>query len=90
MLAGERTREAALAAYGAFSRRHAPAFAWALTLQRLIPALPPRLLARLLALAGRRRVADRAYGWYLRQADPAFAQRRTRNDAARRPAIERV
>jgi menaquinone-9 beta-reductase len=75
VLAGERTREAALAAYGAFSRRHAPAFAWALTLQRLIPALPPRLLARVLALVGRRRVADRAYGWYLRQADPAFATR---------------
>ena len=50
--AGSRTREQALAAYGAFSRRHARAFAWALALQRLIPALPPRLLARLLALVG--------------------------------------
>jgi flavin-dependent dehydrogenase len=72
-LAGEQTREQALAAYGAFSRRHARAFAWALLLQRVIPALPPRLLARLLALVGRRRVSDRAYGWYLRQAAPAFA-----------------
>jgi flavin-dependent dehydrogenase/RimJ/RimL family protein N-acetyltransferase len=73
VLAGERTREAALAAYGAFSRRHARAFTWALALQRAIPALPPRLLARLLALVGRRRLSERAYGWYLRQADPAFA-----------------
>ena len=73
MLAGEQTREQALAAYGAFSRRHARAFAWALTLQRLIPALPPRLLARLLALVGRRRICHRAFSWYLRQADPAFA-----------------
>ena len=75
VLAGERTHEAALAAYGAFSRRHARAFAWALALQRAIPALPPRLLARLLALVGRRRLSARAYGWYLRQADPAFATR---------------
>ena len=75
VLAGEQTREEALAAYGAFSRRHAPAFAWALALQRLVPALPPRVLARLLALVGRRRVSARAYGWYLRQADPAFAAR---------------
>ena len=57
VLAGERTRDAALAAYGAFSRRHARAFAWALALQRAIPALPPRLLARLLRLVGRRRLS---------------------------------
>jgi hypothetical protein len=44
-------------------------------LQRAIPALPPRLLARLLALVGRRRVCDRAFSWYLRQADPSFARR---------------
>jgi flavin-dependent dehydrogenase len=71
--AGEQTRDEALRAYGAFSRRHARAFAWALLLQRVIPALPPRLLARLLALVGRRRICDRAFSWYLRQADPAFA-----------------
>jgi menaquinone-9 beta-reductase len=73
VLAGEHGREQALRAYGAFSRRHAPAFAWALALQRAIPAMPPRLLTALLALAGRRRVCDRAFSWYLRQADPAFA-----------------
>ena len=57
VLAGEQTREQALAAYGAFSRRHARAFAWALTLQRAIPALPPRLLARAAGARGRRRVS---------------------------------
>jgi flavin-dependent dehydrogenase len=72
VLDGTRTRDQALAAYGAFSRRHAPAFAWALALQRVIPALPPRLLARLLALVGRRRICRRAFTWYLRQADPAL------------------
>jgi flavin-dependent dehydrogenase len=73
VIAGEQTRERALEAYGAFSRRHAPAFAWALVLQRAIPALPPRLLTGLLALVGRRRVCHRAFSWYLRQADPSFA-----------------
>jgi phosphoribosyl-AMP cyclohydrolase/2-polyprenyl-6-methoxyphenol hydroxylase-like FAD-dependent oxidoreductase len=62
VLAGERTRDAASRPTAAFSRRHARAFAWALALQRAIPALPPRLLARLLALVGRRRVSERAYG----------------------------
>jgi flavin-dependent dehydrogenase len=73
-LAGGQSREDALRRYGAFSRRHARAFAWALLLQRLVPALPPRLLARLLALVGRRRICRRAFAWYLRQADPAFAR----------------
>jgi menaquinone-9 beta-reductase len=72
-LAGEQSREDALRNYGTFSSGHARAYGWALLLQRLIPALPPRLLARLLALVGRRRVCDRAFTWYLRQADPAFA-----------------
>ncbi len=70
VLAGERTRAAALAGYDAFSRSHRPAFAWALALQRVVPALPPRALTALLALMGRRRLSDRAYGWYLRQAAP--------------------
>ena len=48
----------------------------------LIPALPPRLLARLLALVGRRRVCHRAFSWYLRQADPAFARRGRTSTAA--------
>ena len=73
VLAGEQTREAALSAYAAFSEAHRPAFERAYRLQRLIPALPPRLLTRLLALTGRRRVCDRAFGWYLDQAHPRFA-----------------
>jgi len=76
VLAGERTREQALAAYGDFSAAHARAFTLALRLQRLVPALPPRLLTRLLRVLGRRRLCDRAFSWYLRQADPAFAQAR--------------
>ena len=78
VLAAEQTRAQALAAYGRFSARHRPAFEWALALQRVLPALPPRLLTALLAVMGRRRLCDRAFGWYLRQADPAFARGGTR------------
>jgi flavin-dependent dehydrogenase len=73
VLAGEQTRERALAAYGAFSAGHAPAFRLALRLQRVIPALPPRLLTAVLAVAGRERVCRRAFGWYLEQAHPRIA-----------------
>jgi flavin-dependent dehydrogenase len=74
-LEGEITREQALAAYGAFSAAHAPAFRAALRLQRLIPALPPRALTALLALVGRERPCRRAFDWYLEQAHPRFAER---------------
>ena len=72
-LAGEATPTEALERYGAFSARHAPAFGRALRLQRLIPALPPRVLAALLALVGRQWLVDRSFGWYLDQAHPSFA-----------------
>jgi flavin-dependent dehydrogenase len=70
---GRATREEALDAYGAFSARHRSAFELAYGLQRLVPALPPRLLTRVLRLVGRRRICDRAFGWYLEQAHPRFA-----------------
>jgi flavin-dependent dehydrogenase len=73
VLAGEATREQALASYGGFSDAHAPAFATALRLQRLIPALPPRALTALLSVMGRERVCRRAFSWYLDQAHPSFA-----------------
>ena len=76
VLAGAATREQALAAYGAFSAAHAPAFRRALQLQRLIPALPPRALTALLAVMGRERPCRRAFTWYLEQAHPRFAGRR--------------
>jgi flavin-dependent dehydrogenase len=78
VLSGEATREEALAAYGAFSASHRPAFALALRLQRLIPALPPRVLTALLAVAGRERPCRRAFTWYLEQAHPRFAAARPR------------
>jgi flavin-dependent dehydrogenase len=70
VLAGERTRQEALDRYAAFSRRHAPAFAYALALQRVIPRLPPRALHALLRVMGRQRPCRRAFTWYLDVARP--------------------
>jgi menaquinone-9 beta-reductase len=70
---GRSTHDEALARYGAFSQGHARPYRVALALQRLVPALPPRVLTAVLRLVGRRRVGDRAFGWYLEQAHPRFA-----------------
>jgi flavin-dependent dehydrogenase len=86
VLAGEASRAEALAAYGAFSGSHAPAFRTALRLQRLVPALPPRALSALLALLGRERPCRRAFDWYLEQAHPRFATSRPERLSARRAA----
>ena len=69
---GRQDGDKALAAYAAFSAAHRPAFELAYGIQRLIPVLPPRLLTGILALMGRRKVTDRAFGWYLDQAHPRF------------------
>jgi menaquinone-9 beta-reductase len=76
VLDGERPRDAALARYHAFSAAHARPFAVAGGLQRLVPALPPRLLTALLRLLARGPLVDRAFGWYLDQAHPRFATSR--------------
>jgi len=71
----DRTRAEALRRYGAFSASHGRAFTLALRLQRVMPALPPRLLTVLLRALGGQRTVDRAFGWYLDQAHPSFAGR---------------
>jgi menaquinone-9 beta-reductase len=73
VLARARTREDALRRYAAFHDAHAPAFGLALRLQRLVPALPPRVLTAALRLIGTPRLTDRAFTWYLAQAHPSFA-----------------
>jgi flavin-dependent dehydrogenase len=73
VLGGVRTREQALGRYTAFHEAHRPAFRRAERLQRLIPALPPRLLALLLRTMGVQFLVDRAFGWYLQQAHPSLA-----------------
>jgi flavin-dependent dehydrogenase len=71
--ARHKPREQALDDYARFSNRHAPAFAYALALQRAIPKLPPRALTALLSVMGRERPCRRAFGWYLEQAHPRMA-----------------
>lgn len=70
---GRADREGALRRYAAFSATHEWQFGWMLRAQRLIPRVPPRLLA--LALRGMR--ADPfvrwAFGHYLDIAHPSFA-----------------
>ena len=82
----ERTREQALERYGAFSRAHARPFRIMGRLQRWVPALPPRALTALIALAGRRRPCALIFDRYLGLAPPPRqgARRRTpaRPDAA--------
>ena len=73
VLGQQRPRAEALERYAAFSAGHARAFAIAGRLQRLVPALPPRLLSLALRVLGRQWLIDRSFGWYLDQAHPAYA-----------------
>jgi flavin-dependent dehydrogenase len=66
-------RAQALDDYARFSRRHRPAFTYALALQRTIPRLPPRVLSSLLHVLGRERSCRRAFNWYLALAHPDHA-----------------
>ena len=71
--AGRRTRPAALANYGAFSATHASKFEWLLRIQRLVPRVPPRVLAPGLRAIGAKRVVDWSFGHYLNIAHPNYA-----------------
>ena len=74
VVAGEQSRDDALRRYAAFHERHRPAFRRALALQRLVPALPPRALTVALRALAAQPLCDRAFGWYLDQAHPAYAR----------------
>jgi flavin-dependent dehydrogenase len=88
VLAGAKPREAALRDYARFSAGHAHAFGLALRLQTLIPALPPRVLTA--GLRAFRPFVNRAFSWYLAQADPGMAtaweRTQTTSSAASRPS----
>jgi flavin-dependent dehydrogenase len=79
---GRTAREEALARYHAFSAAHARAFRWMLRVQRLIPRVAPRVLARSLRAMERKRFVDWAFGHYLRIAPPEFATAATPRLAA--------
>ncbi len=70
---GERTREDALQRYYDFSRSHQWKFSWMLRAQRLVPRVPPGLLARALKRMEWKRFVDWSFGHYLAIAPPEFA-----------------
>lgn len=82
---GRAERATALRRYGGFSARHRWHFEWMLRVQRLVPRVPPRLLA--LALRGMQ--TDAFVGWsfrhYLDIAHPAHA-----HEHAARPATRQL
>jgi flavin-dependent dehydrogenase len=86
VLAGSRSREQALRRYARFSAGHRAAYGFALRVQRLIPALPPRLLTLVLRVIGRQALVDRSFGWYLDVTDPAFAHAEPRPSMTIEPA----
>jgi menaquinone-9 beta-reductase len=84
VLSGHQDRSQALARYHAFSASHERPFRWMLRVQRLIPRIAPRLLARGLNEMRRKRFVDWSFEHYLDIAHPDFA--RAGGDPARASA----
>jgi flavin-dependent dehydrogenase len=74
---GRQDRATALARYHSFSRAHAWKYASMLGVQRLVPRVPPRVLARALRAMGRRRFVEWSFGHYLAIAPPPPATPRS-------------
>ena len=74
VIEGTQTRTQALTRYHAFSAAHATTFKWLLRVQRLIPRVAPRLLARGLGTMQSKRLIDWSFAHYLAIAHPRFAE----------------
>ena len=70
---GRASVETALRRYHAFSAAHDWQFKWMLRVQRLVPRVPPRLLAASLRGMERGSFVDWSFRHYLRIAHPSFA-----------------
>jgi flavin-dependent dehydrogenase len=68
------TRRGALDRYEAFSERHRWHFTWLLRVQRLIPRVPPRMLAVALRGMSHEEFIQWSFTHYLRIAHPAYAR----------------
>jgi flavin-dependent dehydrogenase len=73
VLEGRKSRETALRDYASFSASHRWKFEAMLLVQRVVPRVPPRLLALMLRGMERRAFVDWSFGHYLRIAPPEFA-----------------
>jgi flavin-dependent dehydrogenase len=70
---GRKDRERALADYASFSASHRWKFESMLHIQRLVPRVPPRLLAAMLHGMQSKAFVDWSFGHYLKIAPPEFA-----------------
>ncbi len=77
------SRDDALRRYSSFCAGHEWHFRWMLRMQRLIPGVPPRMLAAALQPVATRRFSHWAFGHYLNIAHPSFVE-------TTRPASDRV
>lgn len=75
VIEGTSTRERALARYGAFSDAHEWKYRWMLRAQRLVPRIPPRLLAAALRGMERPGFVHWSFDHYLRIAPPPDRER---------------
>jgi menaquinone-9 beta-reductase len=87
VLAGRRTREEALARYGAFSEAHERKYRWLLNTQRAIGRLTPSRAVTIMAKAMANEALCRwAFNHYLEIAPPSFAAAARAGTVARTPA----
>ncbi len=77
VLDGRQSAELARERYAAFSASHARAYARLLRAQRLVPRVPPRLLALALRIGAHPAIVRRVFTWYLDVAPPPVAERQT-------------
>jgi flavin-dependent dehydrogenase len=82
---GRSTRTAAMRQYHAFNAAHEWKFRWMLRVQRLVPRVPPRLLAPAIRGMGTQAFVDWSFTHYLGIAPPSFALA-----GAQRPALRRA
>jgi menaquinone-9 beta-reductase len=75
VVAGRQSREQAAARYAEFHDSHEWKFKWMLRVQKLIPRVPPRILAPTIRLMGRKRFVDWSFRHYLEIAPPSYADR---------------
>jgi flavin-dependent dehydrogenase len=80
---GRTTREAALRRYSAFSANHRWKFESLLRVQKLIPRVPPRVLAAALNGMEDERFVRWSFNHYLRIAHPAYARELANQEHAR-------
>jgi len=79
---GRQSREQAAASYASFHDSHEWKFKWMLRVQKLVPRVPPRILAPLLRLMGSKRFVDWSFGHYLQIAPPEYAGSKWAGDSA--------